>query len=69
MFINMMRRKVEQLKGAFDFTNDALHDEVKRGNDLCKIIYKPVHGYDTVGMPLEMHEIAQIAHITKNIER
>ena len=82
MFINMMgheepkltkkqklRREIEQLKGALDYTNDALHNEVLRGNDLCKIIYKLVHGHDTEGMPLEMHEIACIARITNNIER
>lgn len=63
-----LRREVEQLKRALDHTNDALHYEVLRGNDLCKIIYKLVHGHDTEGMSLEMHEIACIAQITKNIE-
>ena len=64
-----LKREVEQLKRALDYTNDELEIEIERGNDLCKIIYKLVHGHDTEGMPLEMHEIACIARITKNIEQ
>lgn len=64
-----LRREVEQLKGALDYTNDALHNEIKQGNDLCKIIYKLVHGCGPEGEPLEMHEITCIARITNNIER
>lgn len=64
-----LKREIEQLKGALDYTNDELKNEIERGNDLCKIIYKLVHGYGPEGEPLEMHEIACIARITKNIER
>lgn len=64
-----LKREVEQLKGALDYTNEELQNEIERGNDLCKIIYKLVHGLDPEGKPLEMHEIARITHITSNIER
>ena len=64
-----LRREIEQLKDELYFTNDQLKNEIERGSDLCKIIYKLVHGYDLQGMPLEIREIAQIAHITNNIER
>lgn len=82
MFINMMgqeepkltkkqklRQEIEQLKNALGYANDGLENEIERGDDLCKIIYKLVHGHDTEGKPLGMHEIARIAQITKNIER
>lgn len=64
-----LRREVEQLKRSLDYTNDELKNEIERGNDLCKIIYKLVHGYGPEGEPLEMHKITRITHITSNIER
>lgn len=64
-----LRREINRMGCALDHINDELNNEIERGNALCKIIYKLVHGYDTEGMPLEMHEIARIAQIIKNIDR
>lgn len=59
-----LKREIEQLKDALDYVNDALHREVLRGNNLCKIIYKLVDvDKDII---LEMHEIECIAEIMWN---
>lgn len=47
----------------FEYIQEELKNEIDRGNDLCKIIYKMV-SYE----PLEMYELARIANIINNIK-